>query len=589
MQRIGLKREKLVKNVKLFVESQDVCKLDIYAHLKCNEDEVKVLQYLTRQYIIGNDNILVVDILGEFYDIKKLEHIEYVYLIKNLLELGWITQSNFITTKISELSQLELINTAVSLSSSFLKLLEVGSLELTLPDIKEYSDHLEYLQDQFFKIDLAQKLNIVKHNFDENSPNANRLRSKLSLLENRIKERVETTSNTIMLEDFFKQHNLEEKEQMIFLALLKEEYGGSDESIRDMNSLIALVSDDDYEKIKHRSLLEESGNLISNGLIDYDEMLTPFGGINRNFYIPESILYKISHPVKKEKRQQKIKLDMLITEQEMFELIEPKKSLEDVVLNDKTKKTLDLLLKQVDKSVIERLKKWGIKDKKKGIDARIIFYGAAGTGKTITALALAKSLKKQVLSFDCSKILSMYVGESEKNVRKIFDEYKELCTKTKTEPVLLLNEADQFLSNRVSGQISGSDKMHNQMQNIFLEQIERFEGILIATTNLLDSIDKAFSRRFNYKIEFLKPNLEQRTLLWKKLLPSELPLEENFDVKKLAKSSLTGGQIELVIKNTAYKLAIDEQAVFTVEAFLEEIQKEEKGQFDKDKTVGFMS
>jgi len=589
IQKIGLKRENLVKNVKLFVESQEISKLDIYAHLKCNEDEVKVLQYLTRQYIIGNDNILVVDILSEFYDIKKLEHIEYVYIIKNLLELGWITQSNFITTKISELSQLELINTAVNLSSSFLKLLEVGSLELTLPDIKEYSDHLEYLQDQFFKIDLAQKLNIVKHNFDENSPNANRLRSKLSLLENRIKERVETTSNTIMLEDFFKQHNLEEKEQMVFLALLKEEYGGSDESIRDMNSLIALVSSDDYEKIKHRSLLEESGNLISNGLIDYDEMLTPFGGINRNFYIPESILYKISHPVKKEKRQQKIKLDMLIQDQEIFELIEPKKTLEDVVLNDKTKKTLDLLLKQVDKSVIERLKKWGIKDKKKGIDARIIFYGAAGTGKTITALALAKSLKKQVLSFDCSKILSMYVGESEKNVRKIFDEYKELCTKTKTEPVLLLNEADQFLSNRVSGQISGSDKMHNQMQNIFLEQIERFEGILVATTNLLDSIDKAFSRRFNYKIEFLKPNLEQRTLLWKKLLSSELPLEKNFDVKKLAKSSLTGGQIELVIKNTAYKLAIDEEAIFTVEAFLEEIQKEEKGQFDKDKTVGFMS
>ena len=74
---------------------------------------------------------------------------------------------------------------------------------------------------------------------------------------------------------------------------------------------------------------------------------------------------------------------------------------------------------------------------------------------------MGKSLKKQVLSFDCSKILFMYVGESEKNVRKIFDDYKELCIKTKSQPILLLNEADQFLSNRVSGQISGSDKMHN--------------------------------------------------------------------------------------------------------------------------------
>ena len=445
------------------------------------------------------------------------------------------------------------------------------------------------MQDQFFKIDLAQKLNIVKHNFDENSPNANRLRSKLSLLENRIQQRVETTTNTIMLEDFFKENNLNEKEQMIFLALLKEEYGGSDESIRDMNSLIALVSSDDYEKIKHRSLLEESGNLISNNLIDYDEMLTPFGGINRNFFIPEQILYKISHPVKKQKRQQKIKLNMLIEEQEMFELIEPKKTLDDVVLNDKTKKTLDLLLQQVDKNVIDKLKNWGIKDKKKGIDARIIFYGIAGTGKTITALALAKSLKKQIISFDCSKILSMYVGESEKNVRKIFDDYKELCIKTKSEPVLLLNEADQFLSNRVSGQISGSDKMHNQMQNIFLEQIERFDGILIATTNLLDSIDKAFSRRFNYKIEFVKPDEKQREILWEKLLPSNLPLEENFNIKKLTSFTLTGGQIELVIKNTAYKLAIEDNPLFKIEDFIDEIKKEEKSMFDKDKKVGFFS
>ena len=71
---------------------------------------------------------------------------------------------------------------------------------------------------------------------------------------------------------------------------------------------------------------------------------------------------------------------------------------------------------------------------------------------------------------------------------------------------MLLNEADQFLSSRASGGMSSSDKMHNQMQNIFLEQIERFDGILIATTNLLENLDKAFSRRFNYKIEFIKPN-----------------------------------------------------------------------------------
>ncbi|MGB3750852.1 MAG: ATP-binding protein [Arcobacteraceae bacterium] len=578
-----------MKNVINFIESKDVEKLDIYSHLKCGVEEVKILQYLTKQYILASDNMLVIDILSEFYDLKINEHLHKVYLLKNLLELGWVVQSGFSGTKISELSQLELINTAVSLSGSFLKLLEVGSLELVLPEIKEYSDHLEYLQDQFFKIDLAQQLNIIKHNFDDNSPNANRLKTKLLLLESRIKERLETTSTPIMLEEFFKENDLNEQEKMIFLALLKEEYAGSDDSIRDMNSLITLVSSDDYEKIKFRSLLDESGKLIANDLIDYDEMLTPFGGINRNFYIPEKILYKISHPTKKETRRSKIKLDMLIAEQEMFELIEPKKSLDDVVLNDKTKETLEMLLRQVDKKVLDRLKKWGIKDKKKSIDARIIFYGAAGTGKTITALALAKSLKRQVLSFDCSKILSMYVGESEKNVRKIFDDYKDLCIKTRSQPILLLNEADQFLSNRISGQISGSDKMHNQMQNIFLEQIENFDGVLIATTNLLDNIDKAFSRRFNYKIEFLKPDEKKRLILWEKLLPETLPLDNDIDMKKLASANLTGGQIELVIKNTAYKLAIVDEPLFKTEDFVEEILKEEKSMFDKDKKVGFLS
>ena len=573
-----------------FIKSKDITKTEIYAQLKCTTDEAKILQYITKEFIIGRDTLVVIDILAEFYDLKTFKHLEKISLIKSLLELGWIVQSNvFTNVKLSEISQLELLNSTVTLSSSFLKLVEDGETDFLLPEIKEYTDHLEYLQDQFFKIELAQKLNVIKGDFDENSPNINRLKSKLVMLENRIAERIKATKNEIMIEDFFKENDLEEKEQMIFLALLKEEYAGGDESLRDMNSLINLISHDDYEKIKHRSLLEESSKLVSNNIVDYDEMLTPFGGISRNFYIPDEILYKISHPVKKKVRQTKIKLDSVIKEQEMFELISTDKTLDDVVLNPKTRETLDALMKQVDKTVLNRLKEWGIKDKKTGIEAKIIFYGLAGTGKTITALALAKSLKRQVLSFDCSKILSMYVGESEKNVREIFDKYKELKTKTKSEPILLLNEADQFLSSRTTGAGTGSDKMHNQMQNIFLEQIERFDGILIATTNLLENLDKAFSRRFNYKIEFVKPNKEQRIELWKKLLPENIPLEKSFDIEKIAEVELTGGQIELVIKNTAYKVAVMEKPLFTVEAFKEQVSKEQKGQFDSENKVGFFN
>ncbi len=572
-----------------FIKAENVEDTTFFKHLKCSNEEAKILQYITKEYTTGRETLVVIDILAEFYDVKNFEHLHHVEKIKSLLGLGWLVQNSFDHIKLSDMSKLELLNSAVTLSPAYLKLLEKGSLEFVLPEVKSYADHLEYLQDQFFKIDLAQQLNLVKRNFDENSPNINRLKTKLTLLENRIRDRLKETSNEIMIEDFFKTNDLNEQEQMLFLALLKEEYSGGDGTIRDMNSLIELVSSDDYEKIKYRSLLEESSKLISNGLVDYDEVLTPFGGINRNFYIPEDVLYKISHPNpnKKKSRNRKVKLESLISEQNTFELIFTNKSLDDVVLNTKTREILNSLLKQMDKTVFNRLKQWGLKDKKSGIEARIIFYGFAGTGKTLTALALAKSLKRQVLSFDCSKVLSMYVGESEKNVRAIFDKYYELKEKSKTEPILLLNEADQFLSSRTISSTSGSEKMHNQMQNIFLEQIERFDGILIATTNLLESLDKAFSRRFNYKIEFKKPNFEQRVDLWEKLLPEKLPLDENFDIKVLAKHELTGGQIEMVIKNTAFRIAVNENPIFTIKAFEEQIEKEKKGQFDSENKVGF--
>ena len=576
-----------MNNIVEFVKSKNLEKHNIFDTLQCNIEEVNILQYLTKHYINGVTNQVCIDILGNFYNTKEFEHLEKINLIKNLLGLGWIEQVNLSSSKISELSNLEIINTTVCLSSTFLKLLELGNLNLVVPKITPYNDQLEYLQDQFNKITLTLKLSHLKYDFKKDSPNINNLELKLEKIQNVISKRLEVTEESIMIENFFDENKLSKEEEIIFLALLKEEYGNNDESIRDMNSLLALITNDDFEKIKYRTLLEEGGTLITNSIIDYDEILTPFGAITRNYYILDTILYKISHPNTKPKRKAKIKLDTIIKDQKLFELIEPKKSLEDLILNEKTNITLSTLLKQVDKEVINKLKLWGIKDKKKGIDARIIFYGSAGTGKTATALALAKELKKQILSFDCSKILSMYIGESEKNVRAIFDNYKDICKQTKSEPILLLNEADQFLSNRVEGNTSSSDKMHNQMQNIFLEQIENFDGILIATTNLLDSIDKAFSRRFNYKIEFLKPSIEQRELLWKKLIPSKLPLEDNFDYKKLISYNLTGGQIELIIKNTAYRVAGDNLLVFNESVFIEEINKEINNKFDNESKVGF--
>ena len=577
-----------MKSLVNFIASKAIEKSIIFEHLKCSKVEATILQYLTKKYMKGEDDVAILEVLQELFTRDNYEYLEHLFEIKELLELGWLQQQSFTPIKISEVASLELLNSAVGLSPSFLKLLEMGTLESDLPDIKPYGDHLEYLQDQFFRIELYRKMSVIRQNVHEHSLGIDRTQNKLNLLEQRIEERVAQTAEKLLLDKFFKQKKMEAKEQVIFIALLREEYSAAATSLREMNTLIELISLDEYERIKNRSLLEDGSNLISSGIIDYEEMLNPFGGISRAFYIVDEVLQSIMHP-HKNKKVRRLKLNALIEEQDIFELIDPETSLSDMVLSEKIEETLQNLMRQMDKEVVARLVAWGIKDKKSGIDARIIFYGAAGTGKTMTAYSLAKSLKRQVLAFDCSKILSMYVGESEKNVRKIFDTFYDLSEKTKSEPILLLNEADQFLGARSSGNITGSDQMHNQMQNIFLEQIEKFRGMLIATTNLLENIDKAFSRRFDYKIEFKKPDEKQRLELWKKMLPVDAPYAKDLNIEELAKYSLTGGQINLIVKNTAYKIAVQEKPLFTQKDFIDEINREKDANFDSEKSMGFLS
>lgn len=199
-----------------FLKTKDIEKTNFFNQLKCSVEEAKILQYLSKEYMNGRDVLSVIDILGQFYSIEKYEHLEKLNIIKSLLEFGWIVQIAFDQVKLNEASKFELINTSVCLSSSYLKMLESGSSEFVLPEIKDYSDHLEYLQDQFLKIDITQQLNSVKRNFDINSPSSSRLKNKLLLVENRIKERINATTNKIVLEEFLKSIILMSKKKFYF-------------------------------------------------------------------------------------------------------------------------------------------------------------------------------------------------------------------------------------------------------------------------------------------------------------------------------------------------------------------------------------
>ncbi|EAI0687789.1 ATP-binding protein [Campylobacter upsaliensis] len=567
--------------LKEFLNEPKIEKSKLYQRLQCSKNEALILKELCKSYVCASASVSAFSLLVGLFGEKDYAYLDYLEDLKGLIKRGFVTSGsgffkNIDSNKLSN-SKLVLLQSELSLSQYFLDFLD-SKTSFEVPKIKAYGAYLEYLRDEFLRVELYEKLSFARH-----SEYYAVLKSHIKEFEKYIKECLKLSKFHNVLNAIFKEHALNAKEQILFLALLKEEYTLSHENsaAREQNALLNLISENELELRQNKKLLEDDSKLLN--LIEYDEYLNAFGELSKSFFISDEVLERvINSPTK---QNQKLKLESLVKEQEIFELIEPNIDINDIIMPENTKELLSNILKQKDKKVLERLSLWGIKSSK-NIEAKIIFYGPPGTGKTMSAFGVAKAMKKAVLSFDCSKILSKWVGESEQNVRKIFDTYKNIANSCKQSPILLLNEADQFLSTRIEGG-SGSDKMHNQMQNIFLEQIERFSGVLIATTNFLESLDSAFSRRFDLKIEFKKPDFKDRLKMWEKFLPQNADFEEAFELETLAKYELSGAQILMVVKNTALKTAISKDGIFTMRAFLESIQKELEGSFDKSKIVGF--
>lgn len=177
-----------------------------------------------------------------------------------------------------------------------------------------------------------------------------------------------------------------------------------------------------------------------------------------------------------------------------------------------------------------------------------VFYGSPGTGKTETVLQLARKTGRDIMQVNISEVKSCWVGESEKNIKAIFDRYRTQAQNAKITPILLFNEADAVIGKRREGAENAVDKMENSIQNIILQEMETLDGIMIATTNLEQNMDKAFERRFLYKIKFNKPSLEARSSIWKTMIPV---LSEDESTKLASKYDFSGGQIENIARHYA--------------------------------------
>lgn len=228
----------------------------------------------------------------------------------------------------------------------------------------------------------------------------------------------------------------------------------------------------------------------------------------------------------------------------------------------------------------ERLEKKGFKS---GLSC--LFYGNPGTGKTESVYQLAKKTGRPIYSVDLSEIRDKYVGESEKRLKEIFTRYKKLAKERKQDfPILLFNEADGIIGTRIEGQGDSVDKMENAMQNILLQELEDFEGILIATTNLQGNLDKAFDRRFLYKLKFPVPTPEIKAKIWMSKI-EELGGE---DALKLSKEfDLSGGQIDNIARKYVINQILHGQGSEDIYEILREYCKEEK--IENHGKIGFLS
>jgi AAA+ superfamily predicted ATPase len=176
-----------------------------------------------------------------------------------------------------------------------------------------------------------------------------------------------------------------------------------------------------------------------------------------------------------------------------------------------------------------------------------LFYGDPGTGKTETAMQIARATSREVFHVDISESKSAWFGESEKRIKEIFENYRRVSEKCEVKPILLFNEADAIFSKRKDVGAGNCAQTENAIQNIILEEMEKLDGILIATTNLTNNFDSAFDRRFLFKLRFTKPTPAERQKIWLEKMPW---IEVEVATELSRKFDFSGGEIDNIVRKS---------------------------------------
>ena len=225
----------------------------------------------------------------------------------------------------------------------------------------------------------------------------------------------------------------------------------------------------------------------------------------------------------------------------------PSANWDDLVLPDLQMEVLRQLSAQV-RHRMRVYETWGFSGKgRRGLGVSALFAGETGTGKTLAAEVLACDLGLDLYRIDLSAVVSKYIGETEKNLKQVFDAAEEGGV------LLLFDEADALFGKR--GEVNDShDRYANIEVGYLLQRMETYQGLAILTTNLKGSLDRAFQRRLRFSINFSFPDAKQRQAIWSRVFPATTPTRA-LDLKKLAQLNVAGGNIRNIAVNAAFLAA----------------------------------
>lgn len=267
-----------------------------------------------------------------------------------------------------------------------------------------------------------------------------------------------------------------------------------------------------------------------------------------------------------------------VDKNELVSVCEPKWTMDSVYLDKNDKDTI-LTALTISKYKDKLFKEWNIKGNKgEGRAVCLNFWGPPGTGKSITAEAIASYLNKKLLIVNYSELESKYVGETPKNIKRVFKIAKE------QDAVIVFDEADSFLGKRLTNVIQSADYGVNITRSVMLLELENFDGVVVFTTNLLTNYDDAFKRRILANIEFKLPDEEGRKAIWKAHISSSMPIKSDVNVDILAKNfeNISGADIKDIILFAAVTTLRDGRECVELKDF-EASYKIVKSRYDKQK------